>query len=110
MMNNFFARITPGCANVILLPRIDLIRGEAAMQIHCTECGEKSIIRTSKRLDPKMSQLYCICQNPHCGHTFVMDLSFSHTLSPSARQAKDVVVSFLRALPDSERQLVLASL
>lgn len=94
--------------NVILLPRINLIRGEDAMQINCTECGEKSIIHSSKRLDAKMSQLYCSCKNPICGHTFVMDLCFSHTLSPSAQQHKDVVVSFLRALPDTERQLMLS--
>lgn len=96
--------------NVILLPRRNLIRGEDAMQINCTECGEKSIIHSSKRLDAKMSQLYCSCKNPLCGHTFVMDLSFSHTLSPSSKQHKDVVVSFLRALPDAERQLMLANL
>jgi Ogr/Delta-like zinc finger len=29
-------------------------------------------------------KLYCSCRNPECGHTCVMDLSFSHTLSPSA--------------------------
>ncbi len=96
--------------NVILLPRINLIRGDEAMQINCTECGEKSIIHSSKRLDAKMSQLYCSCKNPICGHTFVMDLCFSHTLSPSAKQHKDVVVNFLRALPDAERQMMLSSL
>jgi hypothetical protein len=96
--------------NVILFPRINLIRGDDAMKINCTECGEKSFIHSSKRLHAKMSQLYCTCSNPHCGHTFVMDLCFSHTLSPSAQQAKDVVVSFLRALPDAERQLMLANL
>lgn len=96
--------------NVILFPRIYLSRGEEAMQVDCTECGGKSFIETRKRLDKKMSQLYCCCKNPHCGHTFVMDLCFSHTLSPSAQQHKDVVVSFLRALPDTERQMMLASL
>ena len=96
--------------NVILLPRINLIRGDEAMQINCTECGSKSIIHSSKRLDAKMSQLYCSCKNPICGHTFVMDLCFSHTLSPSAKQHTDVVVNFLRALPDAERQMMLASL
>lgn len=100
----------PARTNVILLPRVNLIRGDEAMQINCTECGEKSIIRTTQRLDAKMSKLYCICKNPHCGHTFVMDLCFSHTLSPSANQARSVVVDFLRALPETERQLMLANL
>lgn len=96
--------------NVILLPHINLIRGEEAMQINCTECGDKSIIHSSKRLDAKMSQLYCSCKNPLCGHTFVMDLCYSHTLSPSAKQHTAVVVNFLRALPDAERQMMLASI
>jgi hypothetical protein len=68
----------------------------------------KAIVRSSKVLDVKMSQLYCMCKNPHCGHTFVMDLSFSHTLSPSANQAQDIIVSFLRNIPESERQGLLA--
>lgn len=78
------------------------------MQINCTECGGKSIIRNTVRLDPKMSKLYCICKNPHCGHTFAMDLCFSHTISPSTNQAKDIVINMLRALPDAERQQMLA--
>lgn len=96
--------------NVILFPKLKLVRGDCAMQINCTECGSKSIIHSSKKLDTKMSQLYCSCKNPICGHTFVMDLSFSHTLSPSASQARNVVVNFLRALPETERQLMLANL
>lgn len=96
--------------NVILLPRTNLIRGEDAMQIDCTECGDKAIIHSRKRLDRKMSQLYCSCKNPICGHSFVMDLCFSHTLSPSAQQHKDVVVNFLRALPETERQMMLANI
>jgi hypothetical protein len=31
-----------------------------------------------------VKQLYCSCNNPQCGHGFVMNLAFSHTLSPSA--------------------------
>lgn len=80
------------------------------MQIDCIECGGKSIIRCSKNLDVKMRQLYCMCKNPECGHTFVMDLCFSHTLSPSRRQAENLVVNFLRALPEPERQLMLAQI
>jgi hypothetical protein len=94
--------------NVILLPRTNLIRGDDAMLINCIECGEKSIIHSSKKLDVKMSQLYCSCKNPNCGHTFVMDLSFSHTLSPSSKQAQGMVLNFLRALPEAERQMMLA--
>jgi hypothetical protein len=97
---------------VILFPKIvnEFSRGNSEMQINCIECEGRAIIRGSNKLHIKMSQLYCICKNPHCGHTFVMDLSFSHTLSPSANQARDVVVSMLRALPEAERQLLIANL
>jgi hypothetical protein len=97
--------------NVILLPRTNLFRGEDQMiLIKCKVCRGKAIVQARKELDVTMSQLYCSCKDPECGHTFVMDLCFSHTLSPSAQQHKDVVVSFLRALPEQERQLVFASL
>ena len=33
---------------------------------------------------PEVKHLYCSCNNPECGHTFVMEVTFSHTLSPSA--------------------------
>lgn len=95
--------------NVILLPRTNFFRGEDQMiLIKCKVCKGKAIVNARKELDVTMSQLYCSCKDPECGHTFVMDLCFSHTLSPSASQAKEVVVSFLRALPDTERQLMLA--
>lgn len=78
------------------------------MQVNCTECGGKATIHSRRQLDVKMSQLYCNCKNPLCGHTFVMDLCFSHTLSPSANQAKDIVRDMLRALPEAERQLIIS--
>ena len=96
--------------NVILFPKLftAIYNGESAMQINCSECGGKAIIHSRKQLDVKMSQLYCSCKSPECGHTFVMDLSFSHTLSPSGKQAQTMVVDLLRALPVAERQILLA--
>ena len=58
------------------------ISGEP-MRIYCSRCGQKAIIRTSKQLGGTR-KLYCLCGDPQCGHSFVMDLSFSHTISPSA--------------------------
>lgn len=54
------------------------------MRIRCPRCNGKAIIRSSKELSPTLKQLYCLCGDPECGHSFVMDLAFSHTLSPSA--------------------------
>lgn len=80
------------------------------MLINCTICNAKAIIQSRKQLDPKVSQLYCSCKDPLCGHTFVMDLAFSHTLSPSAQHTGQMLLSLLRSMPDAERQQVLASL
>jgi hypothetical protein len=97
-------------SNAILSPLIFLAFGEYDMQIDCKECGGTAIIHSRKKLDIKVSQLYCSCKNPECGHTFVMDLCFSHSLSPSSRQTQNMVLDFLRALPDNERQLMLANI
>lgn len=41
-------------------------------------------IPSSYQPSADLKQLYCSCNNPECGHTFVMEVTFSHTLSPSA--------------------------
>ena len=101
---------TEAPTNVILFPRFKLCRGVAAVQINCKECGGKATINARKTLDVKVSQLYCSCKDAECGHTFVMDLCYSHSLSPSSRQAKNMVIDFMRALPEAERQLMLANM
>ncbi len=74
------------------------------MQINCIKCGSKSIITSRKELDPKLSQLYCSCKNiEHCGHTFVMDLSFKHTISPSLVDRRALLIDILKAMPNTER-------
>ncbi|MCX2834471.1 ogr/Delta-like zinc finger family protein [Microbulbifer thermotolerans] len=78
------------------------------MQINCIKCGSKSIITSRKEVDPKLVQLYCACKNvEHCGHTFVMDLAFSHTISPSAMDRRSLLLDLLQAMPDSERRELL---
>ena len=41
---------------------------------------------------------------PECGHSFVMNLSFSHTLSPSAKSATQLAMDLVRALAPEQRQ------
>lgn len=79
------------------------------MRVNCTECPAKAVIRSRKQLDVKVAQLYCSCTDPICGHTFVMDLSFSHTLSPSGNQTKQMLLDMFRNMPDDERQEILAA-
>ena len=54
------------------------------MRIKCNRCGQAATIQSSTQISDEFKQLYCSCTNTLCGHTFVMDLAFSHTLSPSA--------------------------
>jgi len=54
------------------------------MRIYCTECGEKAVIRTSEQISKTTRKLSCSCTDIQCGHTFVVDVVFSHTVSPSA--------------------------
>lgn len=74
------------------------------MRVLCPECGEKSRIHKSNRLDPKFTDLYCSCSDPECGHSFVMNLSYSHTLSPSAKTTSQMAFSLVAALPPEQRK------
>ncbi|ABC27309.1 conserved hypothetical protein [Hahella chejuensis KCTC 2396] len=78
------------------------------MQVNCTECGNKAIITSRQALDPKLANLYCVCKNAECGHSFVMNLAFSHTLSPSSFQAKKMMVEMLRGMDRAEQLELLA--
>jgi len=77
------------------------------VQVICTECHGKAVIQSRAVKDPKVSDLYCSCKNPRCGHTFVMTLSYSHTLSPSSKQASSMVLDLLRGMPKAEQLQLL---
>lgn len=53
------------------------------MRIYCRDCGNKALITRVAEETPKCAKLYCICLEPTCGHGFVSELHFSHTLKPS---------------------------
>ncbi|MTI12258.1 ogr/Delta-like zinc finger family protein [Sansalvadorimonas verongulae] len=53
-------------------------------RVKCNVCESKARIEHSDRISNSVSRHYCCCTNPLCGHTFVMNLEFSKTLSPSA--------------------------
>ncbi len=55
------------------------------LKIECPECGSKAVIRKTNRKHRQIADIYCACADVECGHTFVMNLTFSHTLSPSAK-------------------------
>lgn len=74
------------------------------MRVYCSVCGEKARIGKTDRLSLDHANLYCSCTDPVCGHTFVANLSFSHTLSPSAKNTSELAMQLLKVLPAAERK------
>lgn len=74
------------------------------MRVMCLECGSKAIIGKTNRLSAAHADLYCSCTNPECGHTFVSNLSFSHTLSPSAKTSSTIITELAKAMEPVQRK------
>ncbi len=74
------------------------------MRVMCTECGGKARIGKTERATAGYAKLYCSCLDPECGHTFVAELSFSHTLTPSAKTSSAIITELCKALPPEQRQ------
>jgi hypothetical protein len=49
-------------------------------------------------------RLYCQCSSAKCGHTWVANLTFSHTLSPSAQVVDRLLFDRLRTLSRVEQR------
>lgn len=75
----------------------------------CHDCGcraiiERTVWKTENKTD--VANLYVRCTNLECGHTWVENVTYSHTLVPSA--LKDSVVRLLLdRLKPEERQMAL---
>jgi len=74
------------------------------MLVICKVCQGKGRIATSDRLSSEFTRLYCHCMDPCCGHTWVTNLTFSHTLSPSAQAADRLLFDRLRCLSRAEQR------
>ena len=57
------------------------------MRVKCSKCGGKAAITSRKEITSQVTELYCMCRNPACCHSFVATLNFSRTLGPSALDA-----------------------
>jgi len=64
-----------------------------------------TIIRKSDCKDKKLADLYCACSEVECGHTFVFNATFSHSLSPSGLTGNKLVKFLIDQLKTDERQL-----
>ncbi|MHC9057780.1 Ogr/Delta-like zinc finger protein [Pantoea sp. y20] len=76
-------------------------------KIKCPECESPAIIRKSEWKDKKVADLYCACQRVECGHTFVFNATYSHSLSPSGLTGNNLVKALLERLRPDERQFAL---
>ncbi|WP_366051476.1 ogr/Delta-like zinc finger family protein [Moritella sp.] len=74
------------------------------MRVVFPECGVKIRIQKTNRISNSYTDLYCSCNNAECGHSFVMNLSFSHTLSPSAKSSSQLAIELVRTLAPEQRQ------
>lgn len=79
-------------------------------RIECTACGHAAVIRKTNRKHRELADIYCACSNVDCGHTFVMNLSFSHTISPSAMDCGHVYKAFVDGVKPEDRDMIIAML
>lgn len=79
-------------------------------RIYCTACGQAALIRKTNRKHRELADIYCACSNVECGHTFVMNLSFSHTLSPSAMDCGHAYKAFVDTVKPEDREAIIAML
>jgi hypothetical protein len=73
------------------------------MRIYCTECRGKGRIASREELSIKFARLYCQCLSAQCGHTRVAELTFSHTLSPSAQTIDRLLYDRLQDMPRAQQ-------
>ena len=81
-----------------------------SLRVKCNRCHKPAIIRDSAEESPDFKTLYCLCNNPKCGHTFAMHLSFSHTLSPSALDFTPEMIEKIRNLSRQQQKDLFSSL
>ena len=77
------------------------------LKVNCPECGARAIIKKTVWKDKTFSDVYLACSEVECGHTFVMNLTFSHTLSPSAKTGDYLLKNLLGGLTGKQRQMAL---
>jgi hypothetical protein len=50
----------------------------------CPHCRARSTARSSRDMSITFREVTFACTNPECGHTYVVNMEFARTLSPSA--------------------------
>jgi len=75
------------------------------LKIECPDCRAKAIIKKTNRKHREIADIYCACSDVECGHTFVMNLTFSHTLSPSAKTGDVMLQQLISNLSPQQKQM-----
>ena len=73
------------------------------MKVYCPVCEARAVIKKTARKHKELSDLYCACTDVECGHTFVMNMTFSHTISPSDA----LIATSCNSLDIQQKQLML---
>ncbi|MGS8280403.1 ogr/Delta-like zinc finger family protein [Pseudomonas aeruginosa] len=81
------------------------------MRVYCGSCGNKARITRIEDESPTYAKLYCICLEPHCGHGFISELSFSHTLKPSKlKPVENTMLDRILQLTEEQQRQMLQQL
>ncbi|WP_072037737.1 ogr/Delta-like zinc finger family protein [Enterobacter sp. Bisph1] len=75
--------------------------------MECPECAAKAIIKKTNRKHRKISDIYCVFSDVECWHTFVMNLTFPHILSPSAKTGDMLIQTLINTMSPEQRQMAL---
>ena len=81
-----------------------------SVRVQCIKCGKVGRIESSSQEAETVKKLYCSCTNPKCGHTWVEELAFSHTLSPSALDLSTQLREKIQHVPPAEQVKLFAGL
>ncbi|UST80118.1 ogr/Delta-like zinc finger family protein [Pseudomonas siliginis] len=73
------------------------------MRVVC-KCGHKGRIGSREEVTTEFVKLYCQCLDAKCGHTWVANLTFSHTLSPSSQTFERMLIDSLREMPRAKQR------
>jgi hypothetical protein len=53
-------------------------------ELSCPHCLSQGDRRSSRELTPTFREIYYVCRNPACGHSWKASLTYDYGLSPSA--------------------------
>ena len=78
------------------------------MRIYCTACDHKGRISSREEITRGYVKLYCQCLDAKCGHTWVSELTFKHSLRPPTQRLETLLVERIRNLPaEQQKELFL---